>query len=103
VLFEEVHISLNADHVHPFERVVDFLVSAAARGDQELVVGTAELDDVVAHHNTPRKSPRKRCLFRGSECNLSFSETSIDGVAPFEGPVGFALDTWFSFDGTKQV
>jgi hypothetical protein len=51
VFFEEVHVSLNDDHVHPFERVVDFLVSAAARGDQELV-GTAELDDVVAHHNT---------------------------------------------------
>ena len=51
MFFEEVHISLNADHVHPFEWVGDFLVFAAARGDQELV-GTAELDDVVAHHST---------------------------------------------------
>ncbi len=102
MFFEEVHVSLNDDHVHPFEWVVDFL-SAAAQGDQELV-GTTELADVVAHHNTSPKSPSgKRCLFRGSKCNHSFSETSVGGAASFEGTAGFALDTWFSFDGTKQV
>jgi hypothetical protein len=38
---------LEADHFHPFKQVANFVVSAAAKGNQELV-GT-ELD-VVAHH-----------------------------------------------------
>jgi hypothetical protein len=38
---------LEADHFHPIKRVANFLVSLAAKGNQELV--GAELD-VVAHH-----------------------------------------------------
>ncbi len=45
--FEEILFSLEADHFHPIKRVADFVVSLAAKGNQELV--GAELD-VAAHH-----------------------------------------------------
>ncbi len=32
-----------------------------------------------------------------------FGETGIGGVAPFESPVGFALNTWYCFNGMEQV
>ena len=41
--------------------------------------------------------------FISGKCNHMFGETGIGGVAPFEGPVGFALDTWYCFNGVKQV
>jgi hypothetical protein len=39
---------VKADHFHPLKRVTDFVVSTAAKGNQESV--GAELD-VVAHHD----------------------------------------------------
>jgi hypothetical protein len=38
---------LEADHFHPFERVANFVVSTAAKGNQE--PACAELD-VITHH-----------------------------------------------------
>jgi hypothetical protein len=45
--FEEVCFPLDADHFYPFKPVASFVVSATAKGCQELV--SAELD-VVAYH-----------------------------------------------------
>ncbi len=41
--------------------------------------------------------------FNCSKCNHPFSEASIGGVAPFKGPVGFALKAWYCLDSVKQV
>ncbi len=41
--------------------------------------------------------------FDGSKCNHLFGKAGAGGVAPFEGPIGFALDTWYCFDGMEQV
>jgi hypothetical protein len=30
--------------------------------------------------------------FDSGKCNHLFSETDIDGITPFEGPVGFVLE-----------
>ncbi len=32
-----------------------------------------------------------------------FGKTGVGGVAPFESPVGFALNTWYCLDGMEQV
>jgi hypothetical protein len=41
--------------------------------------------------------------FDSSKCNHSFGKAGAGGVAPFKGPIGFALDTWYCFDGMEQV
>ena len=45
--FKEICFTLEADHFHPIKRVANFVVSLAAKGNQESV--GAELD-VVTHH-----------------------------------------------------
>ena len=42
---------------------------------------------------------REEDAFDSSKCNHMFGEAGIGGVAPFESPVGFALDAWYCFDG----
>ena len=44
---------------------------------------------------------REENAFDGGKCNRTFGETCIGGVAPFESPVGFALDAWYCFNGVK--
>jgi len=46
---------------------------------------------------------REENAFDSGKCDHAFSETGIGGVAPFESPVGFALDTWYCPDGMEQV
>ena len=44
---------------------------------------------------------REENAFNSGKCNHTFREAGIGGVAPFESPVGFALDAWYYFDGVK--
>jgi hypothetical protein len=41
--------------------------------------------------------------FNCSKCNHTFSKAGIGRVAPFKGPVGFALDAWYCLNSVKQV
>jgi hypothetical protein len=41
--------------------------------------------------------------FGSGESNHLFGKTGVCGVAPFESPVGFALNAWNCFDGVEQV
>jgi hypothetical protein len=63
---------LEADHVHPFERVANFLVSLVAKGDQESVC--TELV-VVTHHGQVHSNE-----FDGEAINNKF-HFSVDRAA----------------------
>ncbi len=42
-------------------------------------------------------------VFDGSKCNHLFGKACTGVGEQFEGPIGFALDTWYCFDGMEQV
>ena len=45
--------------------------------------------------------PQEENVFDSGKCNHTFGKTGVGRAAPFERPVGFALDAWYCFDGMK--
>ena len=70
-------------------------------------------DELVAEAETRHESvlfepgygaerAREENVFDSGKCKHAFGKTGIDGVAPLESPVGFALDTWYCFGGVEH-
>jgi hypothetical protein len=49
------------------------------------------------------ESAREEDAFDSSRCNHLLGKAGAGGVAPFKGKIGFALDTWYCFNGMEQV
>ena len=60
-------------------------------------------DEFIAKTETRHESPLLEPEYGAGECNHLFGKTCIGGVAPFESPIGFALNAWYCFDGMEQV
>jgi hypothetical protein len=75
---EEIHFPLEADHFHPIKQVANFVVSLAAKGNQESV--GAELD-VVAHHGQVHPNEFNReGIDDEFHFNIDFTADDVDDV-----------------------
>ncbi len=91
--------------------VDQFGVEEARKVAVEYFVVTGEfVAEAEARHESSFLEPeygteraQEEDAFNSSECNYLFGKTGVGGVAPFESPVGFALNAPHCFDGMEQV
>ncbi len=69
--------------------------------DQFIAEAEARHESVLFEPEYGAERAREENAFDSGKCNYTFGKTGIGGVAPFESPVGFALDAWYCFDGME--
>ena len=76
--------------VEPFDATDEFVAKTEARHES-----------VLFEPEYGAERAQVENAFDSGKCNHTFGKTGVGGVAPFESPVGFALDAWYCFDGMK--
>jgi len=78
-------------------------VESFITADQFVAEAEARHESALFEPEYGAERAREENAFDSGKCNHTFGETGIGGVAPFESPVGFALDAWYCFDGMVEV
>ena len=83
------------------EEACEVAVESFVTADQFVAEAEARHESALFESEYGTERAQEENAFNGGKCNHKFGETGIDGVAPFESPVGFALDAWYCFDGME--
>jgi hypothetical protein len=76
-------------------------VESFVTADQFVAEAEARHESALFEPEYGAERAREENAFDSGKCNHTFSKTGIGGVAPFESPVGFALDKSYCFDGME--
>ena len=76
-------------------------VESFITADQLVAEAEARHEPMLFEPEYGTERAREEGAFDSGNCNHTFGKTGIGGVAPFESPVGFALDAWYCFDGVE--
>ncbi len=71
--------------------------------DKFIAVAEARHKAVLHEPKNSAERAQEEDAFNCGKCNHPFSKAGVGRVAPFKGPVGFALDAWYYLNSVKQV
>ena len=85
------------------EEACKVAVESFVTADQFVAEAEARHGSALFEPEYGAERAREENAFDSCKCTHTFGETGVGGVAPFESPVGFALDAWYCFDGMGCV
>jgi len=78
--------------VEPFITANEFVAEAEAGHESALI---------EPEYHTERSQEEN--AFDSGKCNNLFGEACIGRITPFKSPFGLVLNTWYCYNGTKEV